>query len=157
MTRRDITSRGEFHPSGTDPPGPSARPRWMRRTPQPGRPRVRDTAGGRNSTQATCCPFRQSFFQRDRAGADAPPEISAVARVPSRPIRNLFPQSGGGSVVDAATGFGGDDGQTDGEIRFPDSWRAKKNDIFAAIQEAELVQALIHKACVLSGAAMPKA
>ena len=46
------------------------------------------------------------------------------------------------AVVDAPAGLGRRDREADRQVRFPDAWRAEQDHVLAAVQEAELVQAL---------------
>ena len=46
------------------------------------------------------------------------------------------------AVVDAPGGLGRRDREADRQVRFPDAWRAEQDHVLAAVQEAELVQAL---------------
>ena len=46
-------------------------------------------------------------------------------------------QFGQGGVVDPAATFDGGDGQTQGQVGFPDAGRAEEDDVLAPIEEAE--------------------
>ena len=46
------------------------------------------------------------------------------------------------AVVDAPAGLGHRDREADRQVRFPDAWWAEQDHVLAAVQEAELVQAL---------------
>src|SRR5690606_29499525 len=51
-------------------------------------------------------------------------------------------QVGERPVIDAAPGLSGGNGEADSQVRLADAWRAEKDDVLLALDEAELMKAL---------------